>query len=287
MLIMAMHFLFSVCSCPCVWRMDKRARNLIGCLRRTKDYAKKTSLWQRSLGTSAMVDCGGREKVSAPTLRRTVTRRKEEANRTGMDVCSRVFYWAGNDGVLCRASSLVDDDVYRKDRRDRKASNGVRQSRTSPSNSIPEGVLFGGGDSSSMRSRGEGAQDGAMRHVLLDCVSECFDSCLSAGSLPSVNRAHIRLQDQHRSPVVSKKYTIREVLEKEGPLVTGSALGSPSKSSMEAVRRSYFDVNSKKGKDLDWEDEVDDEDSALDMTKLREKLKKLVNYESIIVTHLI
>lgn len=44
---------------------------------------------------------------------------------------------------------MVDDEVYRKPRRKGRDQHGgvsgVRESRTSPANSIPEGVLYGGG----------------------------------------------------------------------------------------------------------------------------------------------
>jgi hypothetical protein len=51
-----------------------------------------------------------------------------------------------------RTSSMVDDEVYREPRRKQRAAPGVRESRTSPANSVPEGLLYGGGSNVSDRS---------------------------------------------------------------------------------------------------------------------------------------
>jgi hypothetical protein len=94
----------------------------------------------------------------------------------------------------------------------------------------------------------------------------------AGGGLPTVNPGHIKPQQQSaQHPSQSKKFRIRDALGKE-QLGPGAALGSPSKSSIEAVRKSYFDVSGggAVGTDEDW----DQEEDALDVNKLREKLQR-------------
>ena len=83
-----------------------------------------------------------------------------------------------------------------------------------------------------------------------------------------MNPSRVKRQAASRS----KKYTIRDALSTE-IVLPGSALGSPSKSTMDSVRRRYFDANEATNSGDSVEQQQGD-DEMLDVAKLREKLRR-------------
>lgn len=94
------------------------------------------------------------------------------------------------------------------------------------------------------------------------------------GGLPVVSPGRIKPQQQKSAQLStqSKKYRIRDALGQElGP---GVALGSPSKSSIAAVRRIYFGANGSEAAERTEYACDEEEDDALDVSKLRQKLQR-------------